>query len=65
MGALSIAGFRFQKRGERLARYSRQRLLPYVSAPETVRKHHKLTSELRCFSNAVISYEVHHYRWLI
>ena len=60
MGALSIAGFGIQKRGELLARHSRQGLLRRVFAPETLRKHHKLTSELRCFSNTVVYYHVHH-----
>ena len=31
-----------------------------VFAPETLRKHHKLPSELRCFSNTVVYYHVHH-----
>ena len=35
-------------------------LLRRVFAPETLRKHHKLTSELRCFSNTVVYYHVHH-----
>jgi hypothetical protein len=60
MGALGIAGFGTQKRGELLARHSRQGLLRHVFAAQTVRKHHKLTSELRCFGNTVVYYHVHH-----
>jgi hypothetical protein len=32
----------------------------YVFAPKTLRKHHKLTSELICFSNTFVYYHVHH-----
>src|SRR5207247_6643878 len=49
MRALSIAGFGIQKRGELLARHSRQGFLRRVFAPETVRKHRseEHTSELQ------------------
>jgi hypothetical protein len=57
MGAPSIAGFGIQKRGELLTRHSRQ---GSSFAPETARKHHKLTSQLRGFSNTLVYYHVHH-----
>ena len=65
MGALDIAGFGFQKRCELLPRHSRQRPPQRVATPKTVGKHHKLTGELRCFSDTFVQYQIHHIDWLI
>jgi hypothetical protein len=64
MGVASIPRFGIQKRGELLARHSREGLLRHLFAQEIVRKHHELTSELRCLRNTAIFYQVHHIdRW--
>ena len=60
MGVLGIAGFGIQKRGELLARHPRQCGLHCAVASKSVRKHHKLTSELRSFSNTFVQYQIHH-----